>query len=162
MRNPRVTYRVEMFDKLDNDSEPFAFWLDRAVLKDPVFRGIVEVDRTDGKDKEQLIDALKASGSDVLFYLGDMLQRFDLVKKIKKGNSAFPAYNRSTTEVSLMLAAGDVKYRVSEGVDRDEAIALALNAVEHSITKERLIAFMDGRDGHTRKMNKSRPRSIPF
>jgi hypothetical protein len=150
------------WDLDDPDSLPF--WLPEAVLKDPVFWGIVERDNTG--DQTKLVKALKSSQSshpDVQFYLGDMLERYEK----GRGRPRKPAYDRSATEQQLLLASAEADALIAEGKDRDDAINEAagytydpdFEHTQHASFADQIDEFMKGRyDGRTNRAKKRRPK----
>ena len=145
----------------DDELREHAFWLQEAVRNDPLLLGIVEVDDTNGENKTKLVKALKASGSEVLFYLGDMLERYELKRPAHK--PATPVYDRTVLDSMLLLAKDTVNELMAEGMSRDDAISEAARQWDPTLPTqrtdlaERLHAILQGKDGSSRRAKARRP-----
>jgi len=91
-----------------------------------------------GGDKAELVAQLKSMGEPFL-HLGDLLERYDLVR-VKRRT---PTYQRSWRNARLEMAVADVRQR-RRGLNEHDAIAEAAKA--HGLTHKTVKKACDGED----------------
>lgn len=82
--------------------------------------------------------------------LGDLLQRHVLVKP--RGRPRQPLHSKSTIETSLRWAGDQARVYIMDGLNREDAVALA--AKNFDVDPVKLQNLIDGKRGSSRRKNK--------
>jgi hypothetical protein len=122
----------------------------------PWIDALLKVDRNN--DVAPLVSLLRSSSTplpqDGRRHIADMLERYRLVRK--RGGRQTPSYDRSLTEARLIWARDAIRKERKSGQTLDENIKQ--QARVHGVSADSLRAFVGGRHGSARRMQKRRSR----